>query len=290
LGELLDRIFSIYRKHFWLFMGINALPQLLILATHLITVAVGSAVATGTKTVTLGAPPPLRGPIAPGVVSPGLFAVGAIVAIAGVVVYFVAYLFAQGGTVFAVSELYLGRPATVRGSLQRMRGHAGQLFGVSLLNGLAVIAGMILLIIPGIYVACRLLACVPAALVEDLGASESLSRSWNLTKGAAGRSAVIGILYFVLLVVALMFFQFPFTFAAGLTAHDPSSSRLWLELGQVGNFLAAVLVVPFFTIATAVYYLDLRVRKEALDLQLMMNAGAAGNSAGAAALPTMFPS
>ena len=34
LGELLDRTFSYYRKHFLLFVGIMALPQALIVATN----------------------------------------------------------------------------------------------------------------------------------------------------------------------------------------------------------------------------------------------------------------
>src|SRR2546430_13250217 len=48
---------------------------------------------------------------------------------------FRSYLFAQGGTVFAVSELYLGRTTTIGASLGRMRGQLGSLFGVILLNG-----------------------------------------------------------------------------------------------------------------------------------------------------------
>lgn len=35
LGEILDRAFSLYRNHFLLFVGIAAIPQLLILALHL---------------------------------------------------------------------------------------------------------------------------------------------------------------------------------------------------------------------------------------------------------------
>jgi hypothetical protein len=40
---------------------------------------------------------------------------------------------------------------------------------------------------------------------------------------------------------------------------------------QVGNSLASILVTPIITIASTVFYYDLRVRKEAFDLQLMMN-------------------
>jgi hypothetical protein len=63
----------------------------------------------------------------------------------------------------------------------------------------------------------------------------------------------------------------PFIFMVGLSAKDPSAIRMWLAMAQVGNVVAAILVSPFLTIATAVFYYDLRVRKEAFDLQLMMN-------------------
>jgi hypothetical protein len=42
-------------------------------------------------------------------------------------------------------------------------------------------------------------------------------------------------------------------------------------LMQVGNFIAGVLITPILTIACSIFYFDLRVRKEAFDLQLMMN-------------------
>lgn len=63
----------------------------------------------------------------------------------GVVVYVAAYLLSQGGTVYAVSELYLGRTTTIGESLRRMRGQALNLFGVTLLNGLAILVGFVLL-------------------------------------------------------------------------------------------------------------------------------------------------
>jgi membrane-anchored glycerophosphoryl diester phosphodiesterase (GDPDase) len=127
------------------------------------------------------------------------------------------------------------------------------------------------LIIPGIYVACRLVTCVPAALLEDLGPRNSLERSFKLTKDNAGRSFIIFLLYFILLYAAIFLFMMPFIFMVGLSAKDPSAIRMWLAMAQVGNVVAAILVSPFLTIATAVFYYDLRVRKEAFDLQLMMN-------------------
>ncbi|HEX4546300.1 MAG TPA: hypothetical protein VH110_08050 [Candidatus Acidoferrum sp.] len=262
LGEILDRTFSLYRRNFVLFLGINALPQLLILALNI------AQTLFVTNPAVVGRPPAgqLQSPAAA-----GLMAFGIVGVIVGVIVYFVSYLFAQGGTVYAVSELYLGRATTIGASLGRMRGQLGSLFGVLFLNGLAIMGGMLFLIIPGIYIACRLITCVPAALLEDLGPRASLERSFRLTKDNAGRAFVIYLLYFILLYAALFLFMLPFAFVAGLAAKDPSMMRVWLSVSQIGNFLAAIIVSPFLTIATAVFYYDLRVRKEAFDLQFMMN-------------------
>ena len=54
--------------------------------------------------------------------------------------------------------------------------------------------------------------------------------------------------------------------AVRLATKDPGFVEMWVVLGQVGNFLATTLVTPILTIATAVFYYDLRVRKEAFDL------------------------
>ena len=274
LGEMLDRTFSLYRGHFGLFLGISAIPQILILGVNLLKVFL-----TGAGPGVAGATP----------AAAQLGVAGAMVAfvlmIVGAIAYVVSYLYAQGGTVFAVSDLYLGRPTTIGGSLRRMRGHAANLFGVSLLSGLAAGAAAILLIIPGIYVACRLITCIPAAVLEDLGASASLSRSFELTKGSAGRSFVIYLLYFVILLAAMALFMYPFAFAAWFySVRDPGLAPLWLALTQIGNAIAAVLVTPILTIATAVFYYDLRVRKEGFDLQLLMNPDM---SAGPAPAPSL---
>jgi len=262
LGEILDRTFSLYRKNFLLFAGITAIPQLLVLALRLAQTLFMTprAVRTNAPVEQLQAGS-----------SSGLVAFGIVGVIVGLIVYLVAYLFAQGGTVFAVSELYLGRTTTIGASLGRMRGQLGSLFGVILLNGLAVMGAFILLIIPGFYVACRLLTCVPAALLEDLGPRASLERSFSLTKDYAGRAFVIYLLYFVLVYAAAFLFTFPFGVAMALSSKNPGAVRLWFALSHVGEFIGSVLVGPILTIATAVFYYDLRVRKEAFDLQFMMN-------------------
>ncbi len=257
LGEILDRTFSLYRQHFVLFVGITAVPQLFSLALNLFN----TLARTAPRTASVGSN------AAPG----GLLATNIAGIIVIALVYLVVYIFVQGGTVFAISELYLGRPTTISASLRRMHGHFWNLLGVSLFTGLSIGIATLFLIIPGIYVACRLIVCVPVALLEDLGPLDSFSRGFTLTEDNVGRSFVIYLLYFVMFIAASVLFTLPFNFLARFAASDPEMVRLGLSLIQVGNFLATILVTPILTIATAVFYYDLRVRKEAFDLQFMMN-------------------
>ncbi len=260
LGEILDRTFSLYRQNFLLFVGITALPQFLVLGMNLTRLWMF----TDLTVVHVAGEKPMTS--ASGLAPYGAAGIPIVFA-----VYVLEYLFAHGGTVFAVSELYLGRTATIGNSLRRVWGKLGKLLGVVLLNLGAISGALILLLIPGFYVACRLITCVPAALLENLGPGESLSRSFHLTKNSAGRSFVIYLLYYFLLITAVLLFVYPFSYAAMLSMRDPGMRRVWLSLGQVSSLVAGVFVGPIFTISTTVFYYDLRVRKEAFDLQLMMN-------------------
>ncbi|HUL35078.1 MAG TPA: hypothetical protein VL128_14425 [Candidatus Eisenbacteria bacterium] len=275
LGEILDRTFSLYRRNFLLFLGISAIPQLLILAVNLVQVL---ALPTGRRT-----PSALVGGMSGG----SLVALGIVGAIVGIFVYVVAYLFAQGGTIYAVSDVYLGRTTTIGASLRKMRGQLLNLLGVSILNSVAVLIATIFLIIPGIYMACRLITCVPAALLEDLGARESLERSFALTKGSAWPAFVIYFLFLSMLYATMLLFTIPFMVMVAFAARQPGLLHWAMGLMQVGNFCATVLVTPFFLIATSVFYYDMRVRKEAFDLQLMMGAGG-GTPAASAGVPSLL--
>jgi len=242
LGEILDRTFSLYRRYFLLFLGISGIPRIAVLALQL-----GQSV------------------MAPSVVLNGILLLLVLIAALA------SYLFSQGGTILAVSQLYLGRPTSITASLQRVWGELGALFGVIMLNGLAITGALILLVIPGIYVACRLLVCVPAALIEQRGPRESLSRSFDLTRDNAGRAFVILIFSLVLTYGAQLLIALPFGIGAATSAKDPTMLRFWVAMTQVGSNVATALVSPVLLIATSIFYYDLRVRREAFDLQIMMN-------------------
>jgi hypothetical protein len=80
----------------------------------------------------------------------------------------------------------------------------------------------------------------------------------------------------------------PFGVMMAMSAKDPAMMRTSLILIQVGSFAAEVLVTPFLLIATSVFYYDLRVKKEAFDLQMMMDPTSVASVPGSATVPTMF--
>jgi hypothetical protein len=253
IGDILDRTFLLYRRYFPLFLGITAIPQVFVLAWNLAWTLAGGNPA----------------------VPVGLAAGNLALTLGGVILILIltvtAYLFVQGGSVLAVSELYLGKSTSISASLKRVWDDFGPLFGVIMLNGLVVGFGYLLLLIPGIYLTCRLLVCVPAALIENRGPRESLDRAFDLTRDNAGRAFVILLLSVVLTYAASALLVIPFTIATLTAARDPNKLRLYAALTQVSATVAGVLVTPVALIATSIFYYDLRVRKEGFDLEFMMN-------------------
>jgi hypothetical protein len=264
LGEILDRTFTLYRRNFLLFMGIAGIPALLTLAFRLAQLFYS---ASG---------------FAPG------FVVSSILLL---IVGMIAYLFSQGAAILAITDLYLGRETGIARSLKRVWGNLLALFGVIALNGLAIAVGLVALVVPGVYLMCRLSVCLPAALIEDRGPRESLSRSFELTRDFAGRAFVVFVLYFALSFAIALLLTTPLTFAAMLTATtDPALTRWLLAAEQVAETVGSVLVTPILLIATSVYYFDLRVRKEGFDLQFMLDPTSEGMTRPASgSIPSILP-
>jgi hypothetical protein len=259
LGELLDRVISLYRNHFWLFIGIVALPQ----GTTMV-----SALAFGSAAAVFGAP---KGSGA-----------GLGLAFAGVavfsVLYIVGYAASQAATVYAVSDIYLGHPTNWRSAYSRVAPKIGRMIWLFILTGLCIAGGFIFLIVPGIMMTCRTWLGIPAALLEDLRAMPALKRSFSLSEGHGGRIFVVLLLMVLLGITAQSVFQYPFQIMAGMLK-GKAGEAMWGMLATFGTVVATILVSPLSQIASAVMYYDLRVRKEAFDLQAMLSAlegGAAG--------------
>jgi len=120
----------------------------------------------------------------------------------------------------------------------------------------------------GAYVAMALLhVASPAVTVEGLGPWRSVRRSVQLTRRRIGPALVVpGVVGIVGMGVALGFQAVP-ELAAAVVPDD------WDWLVRASGSLAAQLVVAPFTAGVAVlFHLDLRVRTEALDIELRARA------------------
>jgi len=133
-------------------------------------------------------------------------------------------------------------------------------------------AGTIFLIVPGILALLATSLAVPALVLEDCSPTAAIGRSMDLTKGQWGRIFLIFALFILLSMVALLILEFPFSIAQAILLKQGEQSSVLAALSQLGNSMASVLVGPLGTIAFALVYYDVRVRKEAFDLQVMMAA------------------
>jgi len=251
LGELLDRAFQLYRSRFGVFAGIAAvayLPAFVI------------------QTLTLWAPK---------AISPSVGVGAAVGFILLLLLRYVAIAAAAAATIIVVSAAYLEQPITVREAYARVSGMVVRIFFTMVGMGIGIMIGFVLLIVPGIILSLMWALAIPVAVLEDTGLGESLSRSRQLTAGHRGRVFGIFLLYFVLLYALTMALGVPLiVFVAIKGGHvNPASVPPALAVfTAVSSFLAECLVTPVLTISLSLMYYDERVRKEAFDIHLMINA------------------
>ena len=254
-GELLDRTFSLYRSHFGLFVGIFALPHLIVLGVQFLQL--------------MSQRPYGRGPdiVASLLWLVAIMFVGLIMASAS-----------QAAAVIAVSELHLDRPASVSDSFLRVREHLLGVMGISIIVFVAVVLGIFALLVPSILLAIIWSLAIPAKVLENKGPLAAMSRSVELTKGDWGRIFVVGLLVAVLSYGLRMLLQVPILIGTYMSAKAGMRNAVlgWQIASLVAGFVAESLVVAVGTIAFSLVYFDERVRKEAFDLHLMMTTIDAG--------------
>lgn len=154
-----------------------------------------------------------------------------------------------------------------------LKGGSPQGFAALVLLGSLLTLGLFLGSIVWMFFAlCRYALAVAACTLEKLPVRQSIARSKFLTQGAKGRILGIllltGIMKFVL-AYALQLPALLINKSVFLTSktHLSMASTAWIH---IGNFLGGSIAGPITTIALVLVYYDQRVRKEAFDLQLMM--------------------
>jgi hypothetical protein len=291
-GELMDRTFWLYKKNFQLFVGIASLGAASYLVFELLTISSTSLRAGTAQRVN---------PFSAAYLGIGFLA-GFLIMMAGMAI-------AHAATVRAVAAVHLGLPIRIVDAYKSLKGRIwrvlGVFVGISLLAVVAVIAAALLIAIVivmlrvlsigsgpinggreaaifsaligfaailAIFVSAmvvwvRYALAIACCVVEDLGVIKSIKRSAALSKGSRFRIFLIYTVFLILGAVAAAALGGLASVSSKLISYVPAR----LVLISLARFIASALTGPLATIGIALVYYDERVRKEAFDLQLMMN-------------------
>jgi hypothetical protein len=183
---------------------------------------------------------------------------------------------------FSVGALYRAATSLAAGNLETigsvLAGTARRYFavwGIVILGGLVLLGGIAIVTIPVVvWVLIRWSVAFPALFAEGIGPVKSLGRSWNLVRDNWWRT--LGILIIVSIMVSLIQTALAFLFG-GVAAVVPGLSGD-LRAGLITTLTTIVdaLVGAIQPIAITLLYLDLRVRKEGLDLDQLARQAAPG--------------
>ena len=292
-GEVLDRTFALYRRRFWLFAGIGAVPAV-VLTLSSITRLIVAAYEHLPIGLTPGAAPSAVAGAMGGMLQMQIYFLPA------TLLFLVAYGISHAATVDAVGNITRGLTASIADSYKAVRGRWLRWSGIalrqlwsamwpataaiilmtfsipflshlgSLVSGLVVFVGSILIIaglVLGILNFLRNALATPVGASEDLGVNASLRRSKRLVAGRKGRIFLALLLVYVLQMVAGGI-QIPFVMIAATSRGAEHILMLAIEL--VVGFIAVTLVSPVASIALCLIYVDERVRREGYDIELLM--------------------
>jgi hypothetical protein len=292
IGDIVDRVFSVYRQRPLLFIALAAVPYLaLFLVIGGIALSFGSLLTplgpyidtlSDSLTVTTGTRPSV--PITPAI-GTAIVTLIVLAVIGGLIS--VLFLSVQiGSLVDAATARYLGRETTVGASFRAGLKVAPKIIATGLLLFLLLSVGWLLLfvlvalannaliatvgilggLVATVFVFASWLVAPVVAAVEPVGPLHAVRRSWWLSKGHRWR--ILGLQLLLVVLQLVLSTLISFIFVAAFIPDDV----VRLVLQNIVNVIATVLWAPIEWGTFTILYFDLRVRKEALDLQLAAEA------------------
>ena len=305
VGDIFNGIFGAIRHYFWALYG----PLLIVLAGLTVLWTVTAALcyqplhtlydnvqSANTVTGSQGAE---------------LFGFVALATVLLVLSAVVGYITAGLTSAAVLRHAVIGRPATMRQVVGETLPRVWSALGVAALLALALIldAGIavLLLILPGglvalgvlfliasyivmIFVGVRLLLVLPAVMLENQGPVTSLRRAWRLNQGNWWRTLGISILTSMVAGIASEIVNLPvslFTSNSSFSTFTvtPGQSLNWSDLPSFGGvwlsvvgamatvIISQVITAPMAGLTNGLLYIDQRIRRESLDVQLAEEAG-----------------
>lgn len=246
VGEILSDAFRLYVRH-W--QTLIVLVAVIVIPLSIVQVLVGDLWIRESLTeeeVRNGAE----------IVADGAFFAGALAALVVAIASVLMWTVLTGGITRAAAATFLGRDMDIGDSYRYGLSRFWSIVLVGLLAALAIAAGFILLVIPGLIVLTFLSCSIQSLVIEDKRGREALRRSWNLARGFGWQ--VFGTIIVAGLLTGLVNGVVTAPFG------DNYAGR------AIASAIANVLTMPYMALVGVFIYLDLRVRKErysAMDLE-----------------------
>ncbi|WP_406008597.1 glycerophosphoryl diester phosphodiesterase membrane domain-containing protein [Streptomyces sp. NBC_00637] len=215
------------------------------------------------------------------------------------------------------SRAVLGKPVTLGEAWRDARPQVLKLFGLIFLLMLIAAATVLVCLLPGILVSAagnsdagaalkafgilasivvvlglliRLSLASPALMLEKQSIKKALGRSAKLTRGSWWRVFGIQLLALIIANIVAMIVVVPFAVLGSALSDggisgmvDASNDYGWtyLIVAGIGSVLGSMITFPISAGVTVLLYVDQRIRREALDLDLARAAGLQGYGASA---------
>ncbi|AWI29098.1 hypothetical protein E3E14_23155 [Streptomyces sp. ICN441] len=219
-------------------------------------------------------------------------------------------LFTTALLTVVVSRSVLGREVTLADAWREARPRLPQLLGLIVLLLLIAAAVLVVAVLPGLllgsaggavlavlggiagavvtlWLMVRFALASPALMLERQGVIQSMRRSAKLVRGAWWRVFGILLLTMLLIFIVSLIIAIPFGLIAfavdgeGLSGMfsggTPDFGWPFLIITGIGAVIASAITYPISAGVTVLLYVDQRIRREALDLELARAAGVNGH-------------
>ncbi|MER6984605.1 glycerophosphoryl diester phosphodiesterase membrane domain-containing protein, partial [Streptomyces carpinensis] len=138
-----------------------------------------------------------------------------------------------------------------------------------------------------VWLAVRFSLASPALMLEKQGIKKAMSRSAKLVRGSWWRVFGIQLLAAIIVGIISVIIVIPFSLIAAAFADGGMSGLLngnsdfgwtYLIISGIGSVIGSLIKFPISAGVTVLLYIDLRIRREALDLELARAAGVQDDS------------
>jgi hypothetical protein len=304
VGELLDGAFTSIRRNPRATLGIAAL---LLTASAVITTTVSLLLVHYIGTVTLPSPGQQLTNAEATRLLTRLLEVLAPTAAVSAVLAFIVDTVLTGLLTVVIGRLVLGQKITAGAAWRITRPRIPALVGATLLIplillgvwavyavvlvilavahapgaliGLLAVLGAIAAIVLTIWFAIMFRMAGPAVVLEREGPARALARSWRLVRGSFWRVLGVTLLTGLIVLVTEGVLQIPFGLLAALAGGGNSlmpstgGNVTGILISAVGGVVAGAVARPISAGVAVLLYVDLRMRREGLDLVLQTAAG-----------------